>query len=141
MKRFLLFISLAAFSFFACNKSSSVPHSLKGKWRMILSTDNETSVATTKPSSIQGDVDITFIPSNSSEGAFDGNTPTNAFQGSYTIGLGEMINIQSVLITKVMETSWGMEFADNFPNAKSYSFDKGSLIIKAPNKTLVFEKL
>ena len=64
----------------------SIPTSLDGKWRMIIVKDNMSSLTTTKPSSIPGEVEITFTSTNATNGTFVGITPSNdILQNDYLI--------------------------------------------------------
>lgn len=110
---------------------------------MILVKDNTSGLTLTKPSSIQGDVDITFTSTNSTMGIFFGNTPTNdIWQNDYSIGANQAIAISVLSMTKVGETSWGKQFVDNILTSQNYSFESGDrLTIKTTNKTLTFRKL
>lgn len=146
MKQAIFLIAIIGVSLFSCKKTDSVdsiPTSLDGKWRMIIVKENISGLATTKPSTIQGDVDITFTFTSSTNGTFIGNTPTNDIsQNDYTIGANQSIAIPNLSMTKVMETSWGNEFVENIRNSQAYSFEiGGKLNIKTTNKTLTFRKL
>lgn len=146
MKQLLFLVAAIGSTLFSCNKADScdpIPASLDGKWRMITVKENSSGLTTTKPSSIQGDVDITFTAINAAHGIFRGNTPTNSImQNDYSIGANQSLSIPNLNMTKVMETTWGAEFVDNIRDAIEYSFDTGgSLHIKTINKTLTFKKL
>ena len=144
MKVVILLISIIGFTTFSCKKSDSIfPASLEGKWRMIIVKDNVSGLTTTKPSTIHGDVDITFASTSSANGTFTGNTPTNDIRPSdYSIGTNQSITIHNLGMTKVMETSWGNEFVANIRSAQKYDFEIGGrLNIRTTNKTLVFRKL
>jgi hypothetical protein len=81
-----------------------MPTSLDGKWRMILVTENISGLTTSKPTNIQGDVDITFTPTSTTNGTFIGNTPTNdIWQNAYSVGVNYSLNIPCLSMTKVME--------------------------------------
>lgn len=145
MKKIFLLIILFGLAQIGCNKpnkSDSVPTSLNGKWRMIIVKDNATGLITTKPSSIQSNVDITFISSSQTSGTFIGNTPTNdIWKNDYSIGENQTITIPVLAMTKVGETSWGNEFVNNIRSSKEYSFEiAGKLNIKTADKTLTFQK-
>ena len=146
MKKFLLFAVLLSLTQISCKKSSlsdTTPTSLDGKWRMIAVKDNATGITTTKPTSTQSDVEITFNSSTPTEGTFVGNTPTNdIWKNAYSIGANQTITIPVLAMTKVAETPWGNEFVDNIRSSQKYSFETGEkLIIKTANKTLTFQKL
>jgi hypothetical protein len=144
MKQILFVILLIGLTQFSCTKSEScAPTSLEGKWRMIIVKDNILGSLTTKPTSIQGDVDIVFTSSSSTTGTFVGNTPTNEIQSNdYSVGPSQSIAIPNLNITKVAETSWGNEFVDNIRSSLEYNFENcDKLNIKTSNKTLTFQKL
>lgn len=146
MKQLLFIISLIGLTQFSCTKSDScdpTPTSLDGKWRMIIVKDNASGSTTTKPTSIQNDVDITFTSTNSTNGTFIGNTPTNdIWKNDYSIGANQTITIPVLAMTKVGETSWGILFVDNICSSLEYNFENcGKLNIKTTNKTLTFQKL
>lgn len=110
---------------------------------MTMVKDNISGLTTIKPSSVQGDVDITFTSNSLTNGIFSGNTPTNdIWQNDYSIGHNMTISIQNLSMTKVAETSWGNEFVDHIRNSHEYSFGiDGRLSIKTISKTLIFKKL
>ncbi|MEP6584437.1 MAG: hypothetical protein ABJA90_09220, partial [Ginsengibacter sp.] len=123
--------------------SNLIPSSLDGTWKMVLVKDNVTGSIMSKPASLYGDVIITFVSGNISSGAFNGNTPTNDLgPDSYTIGDNNTISIPVLSMTKVAETSWGLQFVGNIRNAKRYVFAAGELLdIITSNKILTFEKV
>jgi hypothetical protein len=146
MKQILFFAAIIGLIQVSCKKADShdpVPSSLDGAWRMIIVKENVSGSTTTKPSSIQGDVDITFISASSTSGTFTGKTPSNNIeQNDYSTGPNRSLTIQSLSMTNVAETSWGEEFVDNIIDATEYSFgSNGILNIKTTNKTLTFQKL
>jgi hypothetical protein len=120
-----------------------MPTSLEGKWRMIRVKDNTSGSTTTKPSSIQGDVDITFTSTTITNGSFIGNTPTNdIWENNYSLGANQSITIPVLAMTKVAETSWGIFFVDNIRSSQKYSFEAGGkLNIQTTNTTLSFRRL
>jgi len=122
---------------------NSIPNSLEGKWRMILVKDNTSGLATTKPFSVQGEVEITFTAASSTNGTFTGFTPTNEISpNDYTVGINQSISIPNLSITKVMETTWGNQFVENIRSSQQYSFETGNkLTIKTTSKILTFLKL
>ena len=126
MKQLLFFAVIINLTLFGCKKSNlaePTPTLLNGKWRMINVKDNASGSTTTKPSSIQNDVDITFTSTNSTTGTFTGNTPTNKIEKSdYPIGSNQTITIPTLAMTKVGETSWGIPFVDNIRSSQEYSF-------------------
>lgn len=67
--------------FFSCKKTvdNNIPASIDGAWKMTVVKDNVTNALLTKPSSIPGDVIITFVSNSDSTGTFSGNTPANVF--------------------------------------------------------------
>ena len=97
----------------------------------------------TKPASLYGDVVITFVSSDISKGIFNGNTPTNELGPDvYSLGYNHAIFIPSLNMTKVAETSWGLEFVVNIRDAQQYMLNSGDLLnITTSNKTLTFQKL
>jgi hypothetical protein len=146
MKQILFLTAIISLVLFSCKKTSSadpIPTSLEGKWRMILVKDNASGFTIPKPSSIQGDVDITFTTTSTTNGTFVGNTPTNdIWKNDYSIGLNQSIAIPVLAMTKVAETSWGILFVDNIRSSKEYGFEMGGkLNIKTTDKTLTFRKL
>ncbi len=146
MKQVLFLAVIISLTQFACQKSNSpdpAPTSLDGKWRMIVVKDNASGLTTTKPSSIQNDVDITFTSTNSTIGTFIGNTPTNdIWKNDYSIGANQTITIPVLAMTKVGETSWGILFVDNIRSSQEYTFEIGGILnIKTTNKKLTFHKL
>jgi len=146
MKQFIFLIAVSGLTLFSCKKSGSfdhIPASLDGKWRMVMVTENVSGLRTTKPSDVQGEVDILFISTSSTNGSFTGNTPTNdIWQNQYSIGANQSMTIPCLAMTKVMETDWGNEFVNNIRNSQAYSFETGGILkIKTPEKTLSFRKL
>ena len=125
------------------NSDNSIPISLEGKWRMILVKDNASGLVTTKPVSIQGEVEITFTATSSTNGTFRGSTPTNEIsQNDYTVGINQSISIPNLSMTKVIETTWGNQFVENIRSSQQFSFETGNkLTIKTTNKLLTFQKL
>ena len=144
MKPSILLLVLIGLTLFSCkkNNSNTVFGSIEGSWQMIVVTDITTNTTLTKPSSIQKDVVITFVPNSSTTGTFTGETPSNdIWQNNYTLG-GETISIPVLSMTKVAETTWGKQFVDNITSAQHYSFESGGkLNIKTTNKILTFKKL
>ena len=146
MKQLLFPIAIISATLFSCQKQNSTDRthlSLDGKWRMIIVKDNISRMTMTKPSSIQGDVDITFTTVNAPNGTFIGNTPTNNIGlNNFYVGPNQAITIPVLSMTKVMETSWGNEFVDNIRNSQEYNFEAGNrLNIKTTSKILTFQKL
>jgi len=146
MKQILFLAIIIGLTQFDCKKSNSsdpAPTSLDGKWRMIIVMDNVSGLTTTKQSSIQNDVDITFTSTNSTVGTFIGKTPTNCiWENGYSIGINQIIKIPVLAMTKIGETSWGILFVDNIRSSQEYTFDIGGILnIKTANKTLTFQKL
>src|SRR5215467_7204680 len=97
MKQALFMFAVIGVTILSCQKSGSVdpmPTSLEGKWRMILVTENISGLTTPKPTNIHGDVDITFTPTDTTNGTFIGNTPTNdIWPSTYSVGANDSINI------------------------------------------------
>src|SRR4030095_144863 len=146
MKQILFTFIVSCLIQVSCTKkdaNDSVPVSLEGKWRMILVKDNTSGLVTSKPLSIQGEVEITFTTANSTNGTFRGFTPTNEIaQNDYTVGTNQSISIPNLSMTKVIETIWGNQFVENIRSSQQYSFETGNkLIIKTTNKILTFLKL
>ncbi len=146
MKQIFFLIAIIGLTLFSCKKMDPVnpiPTSIDGKWRMIIVKENASGLTTTKPTSIQGDVEITFTSASTTNGTFFGNTPTNdIWQNDYSIGTNQSLTIPNLSMTKVGETSWGKEFVDNIRNSQEYSFEiGGKLNIRTTNKTLTFRKL
>lgn len=145
MKLFFFLIPVIGLLLFSCKKNTSdlISPSLDGTWKMILVKDNATNTVMTKPASLYGDVMITFVSSNVSKGAFNGNTPTNDLGPDiYSLGSNHTISIPVLTMTKVAETSWGLQFIANFRDAQQYRLEPGFLLnIITSNKTLTFQKL
>ena len=146
MNRTIFFLVVIVFTALSCkkvNSVNSVSGSLDGKWRMIAVKENTSGLMTTKPTSITGDVDITFSSNSSTGGILFGNTPTNIIdQNNYSTGANHSISIPVLSMTKVMETAWGAQFVDNIRTSRVYGFESGgNLNIKTLNKTLTFRKL
>jgi hypothetical protein len=146
MKQILFLITAASFIQLSCSKKEiavPVPTSLEGHWRMISVTESSSGATTTKPSSVQGDVDIVFNTLSSNRGAFFGYTPTNTiFQSNYSTDANHSLAVPALNMTKVGETSWGNEFVSNIRYSRKYSFESnGILNIKTANKILTFKKV
>ncbi len=139
---FIAFISLALFSCKKPNPADPAVTCLNGTWRMIIAADNTSGFATTKPSSIPGNIDITFTTGTAPNGTFTGLTPTNQIgESDYSTGPNQSLAVLNLFMTKAFETSWGAEFVTNILSAERYSFDKrGRLIIVTTDKTLTFIK-
>ena len=146
MKLIVPVIAFAGLVLFSCSKEysiESVPSVLHGTWRMIEVRDNNSASITTKPSDLQGNVQITFTPSGNASGLLSGFTPTNIISGSaYATGKNQMLTIPALNMTKLWETPWGDEFVANICSASAYHFDSnGNLVITTVNRTLIFEKV
>ncbi len=145
MKLSILLMLLIGLMFFSCKKnvSDTVPTSLNGTWKMIIVKENSTSATMTKPSSIQGNVLITFVSNSSTTGTFSGKTPSNDIDtNDYSTGTNQAILIPNLSMTKVGETSWGSQFIDNIRDAQQYSFETGGkLNIRTIKKNLTFKKV
>lgn len=147
MKQVFFFIAMISLVLFSCDKPSHIQGpgttSIEGKWRMITVQDVASGITTTRPASIQGDVDISFTPENTINGTFNGNTPTNTIaQNEYSIGVNQAMSIPNLSMTKVMETTWGDLFVKNIRNTREYNFDTdGRLHIKTTTMILTFRKL
>jgi len=109
---------------------------------MVKVTDNVSGEATTKPSSVQKDMEITFVPANNAGGVFFGNTPANLIGNSpYSTGANQSISMIALMMTKVGEEPWGNLFVTNITAAEQYSFEAGGLLnIITANKVLTFSK-
>jgi hypothetical protein len=140
----LPFICLTLFACKKDNSSSATPAvaDLAGKWRMISVKDNATNIITTKPSTISGNVNITFTFSSSVAGLMSGVTPTNSLNAAYSTGSNGALLIPAVSATKVIETTWGQMFLENITHSRDFTFDtQGRLLINAAtNKTLTFAR-
>jgi hypothetical protein len=137
----LLFITVLT-TVFACKKDrdhSSIA-SLNGQWKMVQVKEKATGVITTKPSSLNGDVSVTFAAQTDSSGSITGHTPTNILSGGYTIYPGKGIHIPAVLASKVMETPWGSLFIDHVTTAQTYHVECNELRLNTANVTLFFQK-
>lgn len=146
MKLMFFLVAIIGLTLSSCKKADScdpIPTSLDGKWRMIIVKENTTGSTTTKPSSINGDVDVTFTSTSATNGTFIGNTPSNEIQqNDYLIGTNQTLTISNLSMTKFGETSWGKEFVDNIRSSQEYNFENcGRLKIKTTNKILIFQKL
>ena len=146
--RQLFILTFIFTTLFSCKKDNSsnvtpIAPDLVGKWRMVSVKDNSTNITTTKPSSISGNVDITFAFTTSEAGTMNGLTPTNSLYSDYLIGRNRTISIPAVTATKIIETSWGLLFLDNVTNSQDFIFDTdGRLNINiSTNKTLTFVRL
>jgi hypothetical protein len=145
MKQVLFFVAMLSLILLGCKKSDSskqAPTSLEGKWKMINVNDNTTGLITTKSTSTQNDVIITFTLANLISGTFIGNTPTNEIgKNSFSIGTNQTIIIPVLAMTKIGETPWGILFVDNICSSQEYAFEIGGILkIKTTNKTLSFLK-
>lgn len=145
MKQFLILIPALSLMLLSCKKNATdlISSSLDGTWKMILVKDNATNTVMTKPASLYGDVIITFVSNDLSKGAFNGNTPTNELGPDiYSLGSNRTIFIPVLSMTKVAETSWGLQFVANIRDAQQYSLEPGGLLnIVTSNKTLILQKL
>lgn len=145
MKRLLFLMPALCLIFFSCKKDKSNVNctTLDGTWKMVLVKDNSTNTTMTKPASLYGDVIVTFISSDISNGIFNGKTPTNDLgPDNYTLGFNRTMFIPSLKMTKVAETFWGLQFVSNIRDAQQYHFDSGELLnIITTSKTLTFRKL
>src|SRR3954452_3371656 len=150
MKTSTLIIAFTGLLLFSCQRTISypvpaspetVPTSLNGTWKMIQVKDIGGDILVTKPSSITGDVIITFVSTSATAGTYTGNTPTNQIGASkYFLSTENTISIPELNMTKLWETEWGKLFADNIRDAKSYWFETGQkLNINTTTKTLTFQ--
>ena len=122
MNRFILLLSLLLLTFSCKRSDTNNLKELSGSWRMVLVTDITTGASISKPSTINGEVDITFISVTFTTGTFNGRTPTNSLSGEYSIGGNSTISIPAVSATKVIETTWGSYFLDNVTSSHNYFF-------------------
>ncbi len=145
MKPLILLFSIYSLICFSCSKKDDInpiAPALVGKWRMIQVEENATNLSLTKPTNISGEVEFIFSFTAESLGVINGNTPSNIFGATFTIGRNRSIQIQKTGITDAMETSWGNEFLNNIANSQDYFFETDNkLIIRTTNKVLTFLKL
>ncbi len=145
MKLHILILTIFSLTLISCKKNKEVEAiapGLVGKWRMVVVKDNATGAASTKPASINGEVEIEFAFTAYTAGKIDGNTPTNTLTADFTVGTNSSIQIPAVAATKTSETSWGREFLDNIDSSQDYNFEAdGKLNIHTAAKTLTFQKL
>lgn len=146
MKQLFILSAIISMLTVSCKKPGSCNSdkaSLNGKWRMVSVKENSSGETFVKPSSISGEVDITFTSTHPAGGTFIGNTPTNQiWQNDFSTGINQAIAIPNLSMTKVMETSWGNEFVLNITDAETYDIEAGyKLHIKTTSKTLIFQKL
>jgi len=145
MKAINFFFAILSLTTFSCTKQncdSALSAMLEGSWKMVAVTDNNTGSLTTKPPSVQGDVDITFSAISDSTGTFYGHTPANDIsQSDYLTGANHLLTIPFLNMTKVGQTSWGKEFVDNIRNSQEYAIEStNKLVIKTTNITLTFQR-
>lgn len=110
---------------------------------MITVKDKGSLVVTAKPSSLPGEVEITFTATSATAGTFTGITPSNdIWLNDYSTGANQTISIPVLSMTKVGESPWGLEFVDNIRSAQKYSFSNDDkLTIETANKLLTFRRL
>lgn len=145
MKQIILVAAIIGFTQFACSRNNAdgpAPTSLAGQWRMVSVQDNSSGAMSAKPGDIKGDVDVIFNAGSTTNGNITGKTPTNdIWPSNYQTGANRSLAIPALAITKVMETSWGLEFVNNICSSQSYELRSGGLLsIKTANKTLTFKK-
>lgn len=145
MRLTLFLAAIIGATLLSCKKTDLVaptPTSLNGKWTMIQVTENTSGSVTTKPSMVQGDVEIIFTATGTAFGNFFGATPTNQIsQSNYSTGPDQSLTIYNLSMTQIAETSWGNEFVSNIRNSQQYSFEtNGRLNIKTTDKVLTFKK-
>jgi hypothetical protein len=143
--RYIFLLTFICLTQIACKKNNpviSTPTGLAGNWRMISVRDNSTNIITEKPSTITGNVDITFTFSSAAGGLMSGVTPTNSVNAFYTTGSNGALSIPGVSATKVIETTWGQMFLDNITYSQNFTLEAdGRLHINAStNKTLTFTR-
>ena len=143
MRKNILFLSVSCISLFSCKKlNDNIPTSLEGKWKMISVKDIATGNSISKPSSVTGEVLITFKQIDATNGTFYGNTPANeVWENDYSISSNQFLTIPQLAMTKVGERDWGNYFSANIEDATSYLFLNGSkLNIITDKKNLIFVK-
>jgi hypothetical protein len=146
----LLMAALFSLSLFSCSRDADDDMlannntSIEGSWRMVAVKNNSTGFIHGKPRAITGDVDIMFLAVSPDKGFINGKTPTNTiFRNSNQYNLGEAgkISIPCLAITKVAETSWGLDFVYSITKSDNYSIEPGGrLRIHTAEKTLYFER-
>jgi hypothetical protein len=142
MKRAVYLILFISATLFSCTRSNAVNRTLDGKWRMILVEDHATGTTESKPSAVQGDVDIVFADTSTTGGTINGFTPTNSLFADYSTGAHNTLSIPSVFATQVIETTWGTSFLDNITSSVNYTFTaEGDLRIHTGTIALVFKRL
>ena len=139
-----LITCLLALALYSCDKMGcfSDSNSLDGNWKMISVKGNNDGSFLTKPSSVSGDVIIDIKTTSPTAGNLSGATPTNEiFNTGFSYSASGKISIPNLPMTKVAETTWGVEFVDNIRSADKYSLDDDHrLVIKTAVKTLTFQK-
>jgi hypothetical protein len=144
MKIYLSLLLLVAMAFVSCSKdcNEGVPTSLEGSWKMLAVKDRSTGTITNKPTSLSGDVVLSFEGVGSAGGTLRGTTPSNSFgPDPFSLGAGATLSIPHLSMTKVAETVWGAYFVDHIREAEKYSFEEGDgLSITTTNKILFFRK-
>lgn len=144
MKRIL--VAVMALALFSCSRDAdddllTTTGDLEGNWRMVAVRDNTTGFTHVKPGAITGDVDVTFVAVNATNGFLNGRTPSNTFGGDYRLGEIDVITIAALAYSKVAETSWGLDFLNNASKADTYAFEQsGRLRIHTEKKTLIFKR-
>ncbi|MBS1497019.1 MAG: hypothetical protein JSU03_08585 [Bacteroidetes bacterium] len=143
MKRLLIIITAICLVQLSCKKNNwfnVINNTLDGKWKMVVVKDNATGQEMTKPDSVKGDVEITFVTTGPSSGSFSGHTLVNSIDGgSYTTGSNHTISIKGFSMTQIYELPWADFFTNNFGSAYQYSFTSdGKLTVVTAIKTLVF---
>lgn len=143
--RYIFLLTFIFSTQFACKKeysavSTPMASGLAGTWRMISLKDNLINIVAEKPSTITGNVDISFTFSSPTAGAMSGITPSNSLNANYSTGDNGSLSIPAVSATKSMETPWGQMFLDNITYSQNFIIDAdGRLHINAStNKTLTF---
>jgi hypothetical protein len=145
----LLMAALFSLALFSCSRDADDDMlanntSIEGSWRMVAVKNNSTGLIHGKPGAITGDVDIMFVAVNATKGFINGKTPTNTIfrdGNEYTLGEAGRITIPCLAITKVAETSWGLDFVYSITKSDNYSIEPGGrLRIHTEEKTLYFER-
>ncbi|MES2847477.1 MAG: hypothetical protein V4685_00355 [Bacteroidota bacterium] len=111
MRKILFLAALTSLIQISCKKDASpgpTATSLDGKWRMIIVKDKASGLITTKPASLQRDIEITFTSTSTTAGTFNGHTPANLIDNSpFSTGTDQSMSINFLMMTKVGEEPWG----------------------------------
>jgi hypothetical protein len=108
LKKVFILSAVFGLILFSCNKSGSdrIASSLDGNWRMVIVKDIASGVESTKPSSVQGEVEITITSTNATRGTFKGKTPSNEIESAkFSLGANQSLSVSELSMTKVNETN------------------------------------